>query len=89
MSTTQRNESMNSKVKQYASYKHDLFQLFQHLLSLLDDRRYDESKADTKSSISMPALLYPAEILKHAAMFMHLRYSKYFMKKFGRHGIAI
>ncbi|WOG92501.1 hypothetical protein DCAR_0311770 [Daucus carota subsp. sativus] len=65
MSTTQHSESMNSMVKQYISYKHDLLQFFQHFQSLLDDRCYDEYKADTKSSINMPSLSYPAEILKH------------------------
>ncbi|XP_074374818.1 protein FAR1-RELATED SEQUENCE 5-like [Apium graveolens] len=49
--------------------------------SLLDDRRCDESKADTKSSISMSALPYPAEILKHAASIYTLEVFKIFHEK--------
>ncbi|XP_026656773.1 protein FAR-RED IMPAIRED RESPONSE 1-like [Phoenix dactylifera] len=47
MSTTQRSESMNSR--------------------LVDDRRFEELRADFKATQSRPTLEYPVEILKHAA----------------------
>ncbi|XP_058210025.1 protein FAR1-RELATED SEQUENCE 5-like isoform X1 [Rhododendron vialii] len=67
MTTTQRSESMNSVLKRYASYKHDLLQFFHHFQRLVDDRRYEELKADFRATQSTPSLSFPVEMLKHAA----------------------
>ncbi|KAJ8766697.1 hypothetical protein K2173_004521 [Erythroxylum novogranatense] len=67
MMTTQRSESMNSVLKRYVSYRHNLLQFFNHFHRLLDDRRYEELKADFRSNVSIPTLSAPAKILKHAA----------------------
>ncbi|KAH6792777.1 hypothetical protein C2S52_003254 [Perilla frutescens var. hirtella] len=71
MTTTQRSESMNSSLKKYR---------------LIEDRRYDEIRADFKSNITIPSLTYPVEILKHATSvytpevykwFLHECYKKF------------
>lgn len=67
MTTTQWSESMNSILKKYVSYKHDLLLFFEHFQRLIDDRRYEELKADFRASQSSPCLSFPVEILKHAA----------------------
>ncbi|KAK6146713.1 hypothetical protein DH2020_020582 [Rehmannia glutinosa] len=65
--TTQRSESMNSVLKRYVSYKHNLLQFFHHFDRLVDDRRYQELKADLRTSQSTPVVSFPVQILKHAA----------------------
>ncbi|XP_028126026.1 protein FAR1-RELATED SEQUENCE 9-like [Camellia sinensis] len=67
MTTTQCSESMNSVVKKYVNYKHDLFLFFQHFQRLINDCRYEELKADFRASQSTPSLTFLVEILKHAA----------------------
>ncbi|PSS16368.1 Protein FAR1-RELATED SEQUENCE like [Actinidia chinensis var. chinensis] len=67
MTTTQRSESMNSLLKRYASYNNDLLQFFQHFQRLVDDRRYEELKANFRATQSTPFLSFPIEMLKHAA----------------------
>ncbi|KAG8372479.1 hypothetical protein BUALT_Bualt12G0070400 [Buddleja alternifolia] len=67
LTTTQRSESMNSVLKRYVSYKHNLFQFFRHFDRLVDDCRHEELKADLRSSQSKPVASFPVEILKHAA----------------------
>ncbi|BBN70320.1 Far-red impaired responsive family protein [Prunus dulcis] len=67
ITTTQRSESMNSCIKKYVSYKYDLLRFFQHFQRLVEDRRYEELKAEFKASQSSPTLSFPVEILKHAA----------------------
>ncbi|KAG8366505.1 hypothetical protein BUALT_Bualt17G0087000 [Buddleja alternifolia] len=67
LTTTQRSESMNSVLKRYVSYKHNLLQFFHHFDRLIDDRRYEELKADLRTSRSTPVASFLAEILKHAA----------------------
>ncbi|CAL8151977.1 unnamed protein product [Prunus armeniaca] len=52
ITTTQRSESMNSALKKYR---------------LVEDRRYQELKAEFRASQSSPALSFPVEILKHAS----------------------
>ncbi|KAL8470123.1 hypothetical protein ACS0TY_032838 [Phlomoides rotata] len=66
MTTTQRNESMNSVLKRYVSYKHNLLQFCQHFNILVSDRRYEELKADYRSSHTIPVASFPVQILKHA-----------------------
>ncbi|XP_027062786.2 protein FAR1-RELATED SEQUENCE 5-like [Coffea arabica] len=67
MTTTQRSESMNSVLKRYVNYKHNFLESFNHFQRLLEDRRYEELKADFRANISFLALQYPCELLKHAA----------------------
>ncbi|XP_062119244.1 protein FAR1-RELATED SEQUENCE 7-like [Humulus lupulus] len=50
MTTTQRSESMNNVLKHYVSYQHSMLRFFQHFERLVDDRRYEESKADFKTT---------------------------------------
>ncbi|XP_057775054.1 protein FAR1-RELATED SEQUENCE 9-like [Salvia miltiorrhiza] len=66
MTTTQRSESVNSIVKRYVNYKHKFLEFFNHFQRLLEDRRYEELKADFKANTSIPSMVYPVEILKHA-----------------------
>ncbi|KAL6570653.1 hypothetical protein OROGR_000203 [Orobanche gracilis] len=67
MTTTQRSESMNSVVKRYVSYQHNFRQFFTHFNRLIDDRRYNELRADLMANVSTPVLASPVSILKHAA----------------------
>ncbi|PRQ24833.1 putative transcription factor FAR family [Rosa chinensis] len=67
ITTTQRSESMNNSIKKYVSYKYDLLRFFRHFQRLLDDRRYNESVANFKSSQTTPALSFPVKILRNAA----------------------
>ena len=67
MTTTQRSESMNGVLKRYVSYQHKFLEFFKHFQRLLEDRRYEELKADFKSTTSVPSLSYPIEILKDAS----------------------
>ncbi|KAI8525046.1 hypothetical protein RHMOL_Rhmol13G0197500 [Rhododendron molle] len=67
MTTTQRSESMNGVLKKYANYKHDLLQFFHHFQRLIDDRRYEELKANFRATQSTPCLSFPVLILQHAA----------------------
>ncbi|XP_073137623.1 protein FAR1-RELATED SEQUENCE 5-like [Henckelia pumila] len=39
---------------------------FQHFRRLVDDRRYEELKADLRTNHSTPVLSFPVEIIKHA-----------------------
>ena len=67
MSTTQRSKSMNSQIKRYITYNYDLLHFFCHFQRLVDDRYFEELRADFKATQSKPSLEYPVEILKHAA----------------------
>ena len=67
MSITQRSESMNSQTKRYITYNYDLLYFFRHFQRLVDNRRFEELRADFKATQSRPSLKYPIEILKHAA----------------------
>ncbi|XP_075674787.1 protein FAR1-RELATED SEQUENCE 5-like [Castanea sativa] len=67
MSTTQISESMNSPIKRYITYNYDLLRFLHHFQRLVDDRRFEELRADFKATQSKPSLEYPVEILKHAA----------------------
>nr|XP_048322795.1 protein FAR1-RELATED SEQUENCE 5-like [Ziziphus jujuba var. spinosa] len=67
MTTTQRSESMNNVIKNYVSYQHNLLRFFEHFQRLIEDRRYEELKADFKATQSTPSLSFPVEILKDAA----------------------
>ena len=66
MSTTQRSESMNSQIKRYITYNYDLLHFFRHFQRLVDDRYFEELRANFKAPQSRPSLEYPVEILKHA-----------------------
>ncbi|KAM6547360.1 hypothetical protein CsatB_019036 [Cannabis sativa] len=68
MTTTQRSESMNNVIKNYVSYKHEIPRFFQHFQRLVEDRRYDELKADFKATQTSLSLSLPVEILKHASI---------------------
>nr|KYP66793.1 Protein FAR1-RELATED SEQUENCE 5 [Cajanus cajan] len=67
MTTTQRNESMNNVIKKYVSYQHDLLRFFHHFQRMVEDRRYEESKADFKATQRSLILSFDVEILRHAA----------------------
>ena len=67
MSTTQRSESMNSQIKRYITYNYDLLRFFHHFQRLVDDRRFEEFRANFKATQSRLSLEYAIEILKHAA----------------------
>ncbi|KAM1189748.1 hypothetical protein ACFX2J_025390 [Malus domestica] len=58
---------MNSAIKKYVNYKYDLLRFVKHFERLVDDRRYQELRAEFKASQSSPTLSFPVEILKHAA----------------------
>ena len=75
MITMQRNESMNSLLKRYVSYKHKFFEFFKHFQRLLDDRRYEELKADFKSITSVPSLAYLLRSYMKQVIFIISRYS--------------
>ena len=67
ISTTQKSESMNSQTKRYITYNYDLLRFFRHFQRLVDDRHFEELRANFKATQSRPSLEYPVEILKHAA----------------------
>ncbi|XP_062101558.1 protein FAR-RED IMPAIRED RESPONSE 1-like isoform X1 [Humulus lupulus] len=67
MTTTQRSESMNNVLKHYVSYQHSMLRFFQHFERLVDDRRYEESKADFKTTQRKLPPSLPIDILNHAA----------------------
>ena len=69
MSTIQKSESMNNQIKKYIAYNYDLLLFFHHFLRLVDDRHYEELKADFKATQSRPSLAHPVEILKNATRF--------------------
>nr|XP_048324128.1 protein FAR1-RELATED SEQUENCE 5-like [Ziziphus jujuba var. spinosa] len=50
MTTTQWSESMNNVIKNYVSYQHNLLRFFEHFQRLIEDRRYEELKADFKET---------------------------------------
>ncbi|XP_073153327.1 protein FAR1-RELATED SEQUENCE 5-like [Henckelia pumila] len=54
MTTTQRSESMNSVLKKYVNHKHDLLEFFKRFRRLINDRCYEELKADLRSKHSTP-----------------------------------
>ena len=58
---------MNSQIKRYITYNYDLLRFFCHFQRLVDDRHFEELRADFKATQSTPSLEYPVEILKHAA----------------------
>lgn len=66
MTTTQRSESMNSVLKKYVSYKHNLLQFCQHFDRLVSDHRYEELKADYRTNHTIPVSAFRVQILKHA-----------------------
>ncbi|KAH6800725.1 hypothetical protein C2S52_001189 [Perilla frutescens var. hirtella] len=67
MITTQRSESMNSTLKRYVTYKHDLLRFFHHFNRMLEDCRYEEIRADVQTSQNTHVASNRVEILKHAA----------------------
>ncbi|KAL8474982.1 hypothetical protein ACS0TY_031416 [Phlomoides rotata] len=67
MTTTQRSESIHNVLKKYVNYKHNLLQFFSHFDRLINDRRYEESKAGFRTSRSTPVATFPVQILKHAS----------------------
>ena len=67
MSTIQRSESMNSLIKRHITYNYDLLRFFYHFQRLVDDRCFEELRADFKATQSRPSLEYQVEILKDAA----------------------
>ncbi|XP_060959219.1 protein FAR1-RELATED SEQUENCE 5-like [Cannabis sativa] len=67
MTTTQRSESMNNVLKKYVSYQHTMLRFLEHFERLIDDRRYEELKADFRVSQRNLAPSLPIEILNHAA----------------------
>ncbi|XP_026392399.1 protein FAR1-RELATED SEQUENCE 9-like [Papaver somniferum] len=81
ITTTQRSESLNSLVKKYVNYKYDMLRFFRRFEGLVDDRRYEELKADFKASQSFPALSFPVKILKHAAIVYTHEVLKLFQKQ--------
>ncbi|KAH6762302.1 hypothetical protein C2S52_019735 [Perilla frutescens var. hirtella] len=81
MTTTQRSESMNSSLKKYVSYQHKFLEFFNHFQRLIEDRRYDEIRADFKSNITIPYLIYPVEILKHVASVYTPEVYKWFLQE--------
>uniref|UniRef100_A0A803Q5U9 Protein FAR1-RELATED SEQUENCE n=1 Tax=Cannabis sativa TaxID=3483 RepID=A0A803Q5U9_CANSA len=66
MTTTQRSESMNNVLKKYVSYQHTMLRFLEHFERLIDDRRYEELKADFRVSQGNLAPSLPIEILNHA-----------------------
>ena len=48
MSTTQRTESMNSQIKRYITYNYDFLRFFRHSQRLVDDRHFEELRANFK-----------------------------------------
>ncbi|XP_019442235.1 PREDICTED: protein FAR-RED IMPAIRED RESPONSE 1-like [Lupinus angustifolius] len=67
MMITQRNESMNNVIKKYVSYKHDMIRFFHHFERLVDDRRYQQLKADFKATQRSVSLSFNVEIVRHTA----------------------
>ena len=57
---------MNSQIKRYITYNYDLLHFFHHFQRLVDDKRFEELRADFKATQSKPSLEYLVEILKHA-----------------------
>ncbi|XP_062093608.1 protein FAR1-RELATED SEQUENCE 9-like [Humulus lupulus] len=82
MTTTQRSESMNNVIKNYVSYKHEIPRFFQHFQRLVEDRRYDEFKADFKSTQTSLSLSLPIEILKHTSIVYTPAVFRMFEKEF-------
>ncbi|CAI9095514.1 OLC1v1031489C1 [Oldenlandia corymbosa var. corymbosa] len=67
ITTTLKNESLNSTMKKYLSYKHNFSQFFHHFEKLLDDHRYKELRADSRANMSITSLAAPVQMLQHAA----------------------
>ncbi|XP_062085665.1 protein FAR1-RELATED SEQUENCE 5-like [Humulus lupulus] len=65
MTTTQRSESINNVLKKFVSYQHTLLRFFKHFERLIDDRRYEELKADFRVSQRNLAPSLSIEILNH------------------------
>ena len=65
MTTTQRSESMNSAIKGYVSYKHNILRFFEHFQRLVNERRYEELRADFR--VSQSSLSFEVEISRYAA----------------------
>ncbi|KAL3529525.1 hypothetical protein ACH5RR_008847 [Cinchona calisaya] len=84
MTTTQRSESMNSVIKRYTSYKNKFEEFFNNFQRLLDDRRYEEIKADFKASTSTPVLPFDIEVLKKAASIYTPEVFKWFQTEWGK-----
>ncbi|KAL3820136.1 hypothetical protein ACJIZ3_006041 [Penstemon smallii] len=63
MSTTQRSESMNAVIKRYVSYKNDLSEFFEHFERMLKKHRYEETRANFRTSQSRPYMPFPVQIL--------------------------
>ncbi|KAL6563674.1 hypothetical protein OROGR_002633 [Orobanche gracilis] len=64
--STQRSESMNSVLKRYVSHKSNLLLFFGQFERLIEDRRYEELREDTRNNQSKVHLSNEFEILKHA-----------------------
>ncbi|XP_062103485.1 protein FAR1-RELATED SEQUENCE 5-like [Humulus lupulus] len=82
MTTTQLSESMNNVIKNYVSYKHEIPRFFQHFQRLVEDRRYDELKADFKATQTSLSLSLPIEILKHTSIVYTPTVFRMFEKEF-------
>ena len=58
---------MNSQIKRYITYNYDLLRFFRHFQRLVDDRCFEELRANFKATQNKPLLKYLVEILKHVA----------------------
>jgi zinc finger SWIM domain-containing protein 3 len=67
MVSTQRSESMNNELKGYISFKYDILTFFEHFDRLVDDKRNEEVKYDSKATQSTPKLKSNLRILRHAS----------------------
>lgn len=84
MTTTQRSESMNSVLKRYVSYKHNLLQFFQHFDRMIEDRRYKEFKADFRTSEAHQWLLFLFKFSNMQHVFIRMQSSNYFKRRYTR-----
>ncbi|KAM1292043.1 hypothetical protein ACFX13_019393 [Malus domestica] len=75
---------MNSAIKKYVNYKYNLLRFVKHFERLVDDRRYQELRAEFKASQSSPALSFPVEILKHATCIYTSAVLKWFQNELGK-----
>ena len=69
---------MNSQIKRYITYNHVLLRFIRHFQRLVDDRCFEELRADFKATQSKPSLEYPVEILKHTTSVYTLAVFKFF-----------
>lgn len=65
--STLRSDNMTKELKNFLNTNNDVLMFFKHLGRLVQDRRYEELKADFTSSQNTPKLKFNLGILKHAA----------------------